>query len=183
MDSHTIEYTVEGRNELFLLSYSVSGSVITYRWPDGHTCAIEIPDDWYVNEDNNYNPGIVPSDMTPLPDGTATPGVSVAYSRGDHVHQKLTYTKSDVGLGNVANVLQYSANNPPPSDTSKANETELADVESGTTASRAYSTGEYFCWGGLLYRVTTPINNGATLIVNTNCVQTTVMAEILRLTS
>ena len=157
-----------------------------------------------------------PSDSTPQDLGTAAAGSSGNYSRADHVHQKPTYSKSDVGLGNVANVLQYSANNPPPypvtsvngstgavtvsvpsaytsnpamdgtaspgssgswakgdhvhpSDTSKANETELAYVESGSTASRAYSIGEYFCWGGSLYRAKTAISSGASFTVGTNC--------------
>ena len=50
-----------------------------------------------------------PSDL-----GTAAVGSSSNYARADHVHNKPTYSASDVGLGNVANVLQYSASNPPP---------------------------------------------------------------------
>lgn len=46
--------------------------------------------------------------------GTASPGSSTNWARGDHVHAKPTYSKSDVGLGNVDNVQQYSASNPPP---------------------------------------------------------------------
>lgn len=62
-----------------------------------------------------------------------------------------------------------------PSDT-YANKTlatgqELAYVENGTTASRAYAVGEYFCWHGLLYRAKTAIGNGDTFTVNTNCEQ------------
>ncbi len=58
----------------------------------------------------------VPSPYTSNPAalGTASPGSSANYSRGDHVHQKPIYSKSDVGLGNVDNVQQYSASNPPP---------------------------------------------------------------------
>lgn len=51
----------------------------------------------------------------------------------------------------------------------KANQAQLAYVETGTTASRAYSVGEYFCWNGLLYRVTSPISNGGTITPGTNC--------------
>lgn len=54
-----------------------------------------------------------------------------------------------------------------------ANQTQLAYVETGTTASRAYSVGEYFCWNGLLYRAKTAISQGATFTVNTNCEQKT----------
>lgn len=54
------------------------------------------------------------SDATPQALGTAAAGSSSDYSRADHVHALPTYSKSDVGLGNVDNVQQYSASNPPP---------------------------------------------------------------------
>ena len=54
------------------------------------------------------------SSATPQDLGTAAAGSSADYSRADHVHNKPTYTKGDVGLGNVDNVQQYSASNPPP---------------------------------------------------------------------
>lgn len=54
------------------------------------------------------------SSATPQALGTAAAGSSGDFSRADHVHAKPTYSKSDVGLGNVDNVQQYSANNPPP---------------------------------------------------------------------
>lgn len=54
------------------------------------------------------------SSATPQALGTAAAGSSTDYSRADHVHAKPTYSKSDVGLGNVDNVQQYSASNPPP---------------------------------------------------------------------
>lgn len=55
-----------------------------------------------------------------------------------------------------------------------ATEQQIAYVESGTTASRAYAVGEYFCWNGLLYRAKTAIPNGSTFTPETNCEQTTV---------
>lgn len=57
---------------------------------------------------------------------------------------------------------------------SLATEQQLAYIENGTTASRAYAVGEYFCWNGLLYRVISAISSGATFTVGTNCEQTTV---------
>ena len=54
------------------------------------------------------------SSATPQALGTAAAGTSGDFSRADHVHAKPTYSKSDVGLGNVDNVQQYSASNPPP---------------------------------------------------------------------
>lgn len=43
------------------------------------------------------------SSATPQALGTAAAGTSTDYSRADHVHAKPTYSKSDVGLGNVDN--------------------------------------------------------------------------------
>ena len=86
----------------------------------------------------------VPSAYTSNPemDGTASPGISGSWARGDHVH---------------------------PSDTGKADLGLLAVVETGSTASRAYVVGEYFCWNGLLYRVKLAINSGEPFTVGTNC--------------
>ncbi len=59
---------------------------------------------------------VIPSAATSTPAdlGTAAVGSSSKYAKEDHVHNKPTYSKSDVGLGNVDNVQQYSATNPPP---------------------------------------------------------------------
>ena len=43
-------------------------------------------------------------------------------------------------------------------------------VETGTTASRAYAAGDYFCWHGLTYRAKTNIGAGDTFTVDTNCI-------------
>lgn len=91
--------------------------------------------------------GVIPSvpsayTSNPAMDGTASPGSSGAWAKGDHVH---------------------------PSDTAKANQSQLATVESGSTASRAYSVGEYFCWTGLLYRATAAISSGGSFTPGTNC--------------
>ena len=58
----------------------------------------------------------VPEAATNAPEdlGTAAVGSSAKYALEDHVHNKPTYSASDVGLGNVDNVQQYSASNPPP---------------------------------------------------------------------
>ena len=70
--------------------------------------------------------GVIPSvpsasSATPQALGTAAAGTSTDYSRADHVHAKPTYSKGDVGLGNVDNVQQYSATNPPPYPVSSVN--------------------------------------------------------------
>jgi len=55
----------------------------------------------------------------------------------------------------------------------KANPSQIANVETGATASRAYAVNECFCMGGLMYRVTQPIAEGGTITPGTNCTQTT----------
>lgn len=59
-----------------------------------------------------------------------------------------------------------------------AKEQQIAYVESDSTASRAYVIGEYFCMGGLLYRVTAAISSGGTITPGTNCEAVTVGAEL-----
>lgn len=91
--------------------------------------------------------GVIPtvpsaSSTNPLEDGTVSPGSSSDYARGDHVH---------------------------PHDSIKANQAQLATVETGSTASRAYAVGEYFCWQGTLYRATAAISSGGTFTPGTNC--------------
>ena len=50
---------------------------------------------------------------------------------------KPTYSKSDVGLGNVANVLKYSASNPPPYPVTYVNgKTGAVTIETGNTETR-----------------------------------------------
>lgn len=108
-------------------------------------------------------------------------------------------SKIDVGLGNVDNVLQYSASNKPTAtdvtydgttsglsaataqgaidevegvtDTIAA---DLATVESSSTASVSHAVGSYLVLGGVLYRVTTAIAAGETITPGTNVAATTV---------
>lgn len=77
-----------------------------------------------------------PSASNPQMDGTVSPGTSNDYARGDHVH---------------------------PENPANAKTAQLAYVETGTTASRNYSAGEYICWNGLTYTADTNIALGATL--------------------
>ena len=90
--------------------------------------------------------GVIPtvpsiSTSAPAMDGTASAGSTGEVSDAGHVH---------------------------PSDTSKANQAQLAYVEAGTTASKNYTTGEYFCQGGELYRATASISSGASFS-SANC--------------
>ena len=76
-----------------------------------------------------------PATNPPVMDGAGDVGTSVKYAREDHQH---------------------------PSDDAKANQTQLAYVETGTTASQNYTAGQYICWNGLLYTADTAIASGAT---------------------
>ena len=94
--------------------------------------------------------GVIPtvpsiSTSTPNMDGTGAAGSTGEVSDAGHTH---------------------------PHDSSKANETELAYVETGSTASRNYSVKEYFCWNGALYKVISPISSGASFNAGSggNCV-------------
>lgn len=61
----------------------------------------------------------------------------------------------------------------------KADISALGTDESGrTTASRAYTAGEFFYKDGKMYKVLTSIAQGATFTINTNCQQTTLFAEL-----
>lgn len=57
----------------------------------------------------------------------------------------------------------------------------LAFIEDGMTASRAYSVGQYVLISGQLYKVTASIASGATFTVGTNVVATTVGTELTAL--
>ena len=87
------------------------------------------------------------SDADPAMDGTASPGVSGSWARGDHVH---------------------------PSDTSKADLTNLAPVEASSTASTNYAVGSHLVYAGVLYEVTAAISSGETIIPGTNVEAVTV---------
>ena len=87
---------------------------------------------------SNPPPTPSPSDATPQDLGTAAAGSSADYSRADHVHTKPTYSKSDVGLGNVDNVQQYSASNPPPYPVTSVN----GQTGSVTVPGALYFTGQ-----------------------------------------
>lgn len=81
-----------------------------------------------------------PSASNPQMDGTASPGTSNDYARGDHVH---------------------------PENPANAKTAQLAYVNTGTTATQNYSVGDYICWNGLLYTANRAIGSGTTLDAGT----------------
>lgn len=60
----------------------------------------------------------------------------------------------------------------------KANQSQLAPVETSSTASQAYAVGDYFCYNGILYRVTVAIDSGGTITPGTNCAATNVGNDV-----
>lgn len=93
---------------------------------------------------------VSPSTTTPKAPGTATAGSEETYARGDHVHPKQSVSKSDVGLGNVANERQYSSANPPPYPVTSVNgKTGAVTVEtsSGTTYNTTLTTSGWSASG------------------------------------
>ena len=54
----------------------------------------------------------------------------------------------------------------------------IAPIENGTTASQAYTTGQYFLHNDLFCKALTSIASGATFTLNTNYAVTTVAAEL-----
>ena len=61
---------------------------------------------------------------------------------------------------------------------SSANKVDIATVESGSTASRAYSVGELVYVNSNLYKVITAIASGATFTVGTNIQSTNVSGTV-----
>ena len=61
-------------------------------------------------------------------------------------------------------------------------QSEIAPVESTSTASKAYAVGDLFIYDGKLYRVTTAIASGGTITPGTNCTETSVSEVFVRKT-
>lgn len=125
--------------------------------------------------------GPEPATATPLMDGTGAVGISTKYAREDHEHPTDTNKQAKItasgilkgdGQGGVSAATagtDYQA--PLTAGTDYATPAQLADKantgqigypESGTTASRNYSAGDYICWNGLTYTADTAIASGAT---------------------
>lgn len=65
----------------------------------------------------------------------------------------------------------------------KANQSQLAYVESGTTASQNYYVGQYFALGGKTYQATTPISIGESFTENVNCKVAQIADHLIDMTS
>ena len=63
----------------------------------------------------------------------------------------------------------------------KENQSMIAPVEDGDTASKAYAQGSYLIRNGVFYKVTSAIASGGTFTVGTNISATTVATELMAL--
>lgn len=125
--------------------------------------------------------GPEPATATPLMDGTGAVGASTKYAREDHEHPADTNKQAKItangilkgdGAGGVsAAVAGTDYQVPLTAETDyatptqldgKANQAQLAYVETGTTASRNYTAGQYISLSGLLYTADKAIAIGAT---------------------
>lgn len=76
-----------------------------------------------------------------LPDGGITEETDPTVPDWAKAANKPSYTKSEVGLGNVANVLQYSASNPPPYPVTSVNgKTGAVTIEVGGSTGKKTHT-------------------------------------------
>jgi hypothetical protein len=83
----------------------------------------------------------------------------------------------DIGDGierNVHDVIARTA------ASTAATASSIANVENSTTATRNYAIGEYLIYNKVVYRVTSAITAGDTIVIGTNVVATTLTAEIVR---
>lgn len=115
--------------------------------------------------------GPEPATATPLMDGTGAVGASTKYAREDHEHPADTNKQAKItasgilkgnGQGGVTAATAGTDYATPAQLDGKANQTQLAYVETGTTASRNYTAGQYIALNGLLYTADTAIASGAT---------------------
>lgn len=155
----------------------------------------------YSRADHVHNLPTIPSasSATPQDLGTAAAGSSSDYSRADHVHKMPS--ASDVGLGNVDNVQQYSASNPPPYPVTSVNgntgavtipkalyfqnEVVSAGVGDICTISDASITADYVV-ASLVFTdsvyITTPVTwstSAGSLVLNGTCTAATTVSVVL----
>lgn len=63
---------------------------------------------------------------------------------------------------------------------SEIDEQMIAPIESTSTASQKYLFGQFFIYNGVLYEATQDINEGATIVPNTNCKERPISDTIKR---
>lgn len=113
---------------------------------------------------------------------------TITYTNG----QTSTFTVTNGQTPTVDSAMSDSSANPVENRVidaqlkTKANQAQMATVEASTTASKAYSANEYLVLGGVLYKVTANIAQGATIVTSgagKNVDPTTAGAEFQSLNS
>lgn len=119
-------------------------------------------------------------DKVQLPDASQynIQDTTSGYASQTYVQEQIaTINKNTIGLGNVDNTSDLNKPVSTAQQTAintavapKTDKTIIASVESTDTASKTYTTGKQFIRSdGKLYKATTTINSGGTIIVGTNC--------------
>ena len=134
---------------------------------------------WYATSASPVDTQNLPAGLS----GNDKVGAIYAAVRGEYIYQEfycnrrnLVYSRLrgwDTALNDYAwTPWQVEASIDPANPF--ATEQQIAYVETGSTASRNYAVGDYFCWQGMLYLVTAAISSGAAFTVGTNCTAQTV---------
>ena len=118
-------------------------------------------------------------DNVQLPDGSSYNIVdnTSGFATQNYVDSAVdSITKTTIGLGNVDNTSDLNKPVSTAQQTAidnavvpKADKTDIAPVESSSTATRNYAIGDQFYYNGLLYKATAVINRGGTINVGGNC--------------
>lgn len=108
---------------------------------------------------------------------------SIVSNTTKYKYYRLVYMAGTHGInaGSGVNIEMWGRSDLPPVDdriNAKADKTDIAPVENGSTASKAYSANNFFIRPNGLYIATTSIAQGAQFTVGTNCVKKTI-GEVL----
>ena len=117
-----------------------------------------------------------------------TNGVTVVSDEAEEIEWSVWSAMTEVEQNAYSAGKKLDILHAPLVQSNKAPKTDIATVESGSTASRAYSVGELVYVNGDLYKVITAIASGATFTVGTNIQSTNVgnllnQFSVIRITS
>ena len=138
-----------------------------YEWQNVPLGSGNLPDINNISPDSSSYPSSI---WTPTSNGNAN-----TYLGGNGGNNAPTFISPDSTPTSGSNKLVTSGGIYTARQNDLAN---IAPVENGTTATRAYAVGDYVMWQNVLYRVTVAISVGTTFTVGTNIVQTSVGREI-----
>ena len=129
-------------------------------------------------------------DNVQLPDGSSYNIVdnTSGFATQNYVNSAVSsVTKTTIGLGNVDNTSDLSKPISTATQTAlntldedKADKTDIAPVESSSTASASHATGSQFYFNGQLVTATADINAGGTITLNGNCTPSESVTEQIK---